>query len=101
MAPNIAFPSAAVPLIVVGNKTITPTPNPIGLPIYNGTFIGTATNLGESSVIILPTGSGKSNSTASILPFIGSASSLIRGDAWLVSVWGAGMMAMGAFVYYL
>lgn len=94
----MTFPSAAVPLIVIGNKTITPSPNPIGLPTYNGTFIGTTTSLGGSSYIILPTGA--SNSTPSIIPFFGTAS-MSRGDTWLVTVWGAGMIALGAFVYYM
>ncbi|KAL9127672.1 MAG: hypothetical protein Q9217_003499 [Psora testacea] len=45
------FPSVAVPQIVFGNSTITPTANPIGLPVYNDTTFAAATSF------ITPTGS--------------------------------------------
>ena len=93
------FPSVGAPHIVVGNKTIIPTANPIALAVFNGTFVGTATNLaGGTSAIILPTGYNIS-SNGTIIPFVG-AGSLNRADAW-IGVWGAAMIGLGALVIYL
>ncbi|MCJ1274719.1 hypothetical protein MMC21_002517 [Puttea exsequens] len=96
---SIAFPSANAPVIVVGNSTITPTANPINLPIFNGSIIGTATNLGgqPTGLIILPTG----GSGPSVIPFVGAAPQVTRGDAWLVSLWATAMAVLGGVVYYL
>lgn len=91
------FPSAGVPEIVIGNKTVTPTPNPIGLSIFNGTFTGhpvTATGSG----VAYPTGTGINFSTTPEI-FFGTGT-LNRVDAWL-AVWATGFLGLGAFVYYL
>lgn len=88
------FPSVGVPEIVIGNQTVTPSPNPIGLSIFNGTFTGhpiTATANG----VAYPTGG---NYTTPEL-FQGTAP-LSGADAWLV-VWATGFFGLGAFVYYL
>lgn len=82
--------------------TITPTAHPIALSIFNGTFVGTATNLGGgASGIILPypSGTGPGGSASSPFTFLGTAG--IHGaDTWL-SIWAAAMMGIGAFVFYL
>lgn len=96
------FPSVGAPQIILGNMTITPTAHPIALSVFNGTFVGTATNLGGgSSGIVLPyaTGTGAGGSASSPYTFLGTAS-LNRADAWL-SIWAAAMVAMGALVFYL
>ena len=85
---NISFPSAGVPEIVIGNQTITPTANPIGLPVYNGTtFAGSGTN----GLQPVPTGP--------VTPFVG-AGSISRADGWLVA-WIVGSLSIGALVLYL
>ena len=84
-----------VPEIVIGNQTVTPTPNPVGLPIYNGTFTGhpvTATSNG----VVYYTGS---NFTAGPEIFQGTAT-LNKADAWL-AVWVTGFVGLGALLYYL
>lgn len=88
-----------VPQIVIGNRTVTPDANPIGLSIFNGTFTGhpiTATSNGVAYVAY-PTGSGGNFTTPEL--FQGTAT-LNRADAWLV-VWVTGFVGLGAFVYYL
>lgn len=89
------------PAIVIGNTTITPTAQPIALPVFNGTFIGTATNLGGtfiSSGFVLPTGGNISTPNGSV-SYVGSGS-LNSADAW-IGVWGAAMIGLGALVFYL
>ncbi|KAL6717386.1 hypothetical protein ACLMJK_005301 [Lecanora helva] len=97
------FPSVGAPHIVIGNMTIVPTANPIALPVYNGTFVGTATNIGGgTSGIILPSGTGtvgNGTNPGGPISFIGRAN-LNRADAWL-GVWGAAMIGLGALVLYL
>ena len=90
------FPSAAVPKIVIGNNTITPTPNPIGLSIYSGTLTGTTTIEGiTSGGYIIPTGGNYTQPIA----FTGKAP-LNRADIWLTTIWSTVMMGLGVFVYY-
>lgn len=84
-----------VPEIVIGNKTVTPTPNPIGLSIFNGTFTGHAVTASAGGVA-LPTG-GNFTTTPQI--FSGTAT-WVRADAWL-ALWATGFLGLGAFVYYL
>ncbi len=82
--------------------TITPTAHPIALSVFNGTFVGTATNLGAGvSQIILPypSGTGAGGNASSPFTFLGAAS-LHGADAWL-SVWAAAMMGVGVLVFYL
>ena len=82
-----------------------PTANPIALPVYNGTFVGTATNLGGgSSAIILPSGTGtviegNGSSPGGPISFLGRAN-LNKADAWL-GAWAATMIGLGALVLYL
>jgi len=92
------FPSAAVPKIVIGNNTITPTPNPIGLSIFTGTLSGTTTTVMgiTSGGYIIPTGGNYTQPIA----FTGKAP-LNRVDFWLTTVWSTVMMGLGVFVYYL
>lgn len=84
-----------VPEIVIGNKTVTPTPNPIGLSIFNGTFTGHPVTVTVSGVAY-PTGTN-----FPITPEIFQGrGTLNRVDAWL-AVWITGFLGMGALVYYL
>ena len=86
-----------VPEIVIGNSTVTPTPNPVGLSIFNGTFTGhpiTATT--PPSGVAYYTGS---NFTAGVEIFQGAAP-LTKVDAWL-AVWVTAFLGLGALVYYL
>ncbi|KAL2046888.1 hypothetical protein N7G274_000906 [Stereocaulon virgatum] len=94
------FPSAAAPQIVVANKTLTPTPNPIALPLFSGNVTtGTTTLMGiTASGYFLATGTGANFSVP--IAFIGKAA-LNKADIWLTTVWGASMMGLGVFVYYL
>ena len=89
------FPSAGVPLIVIGNQTITPTPNPIGLPVYNGTVISSA-----SSIILSTGGNGNLITGYPGAPYIGAGNNLAAVDVWLLA-WTAGAVGLGAGVYYL
>lgn len=84
-----------VPEIVIGNKTITPTANPIGLSIFNGTFTGHPITASASG-FAYPTGG---NFTYTPEFFQGTAT-LNRVNAWL-AVWAAGFLGLGAFVHYL
>ncbi len=88
--------------------TITPSAHPIALSVFNGTFVGTATNLGGgSSGIVLPyptgtgagAGAGAGSSSSSPFAFLGAAS-LHGPDTWL-SVWAVAMMGTGALVFWL
>jgi len=80
-----------VPVLVIGNTTVTPTANPIGLPVFNGTTFASTTG-----TIILPSGN---LSTSVPLAFLSKGSS-VRGDGW-VGVWVAGCVALGVVVWYL
>ena len=120
------FPSVGAPKIVVGNQTITPSPNPIALPIYHGNFTGTATNLGGGTtgyvlssgnvVVVEPSGGYDVLSSGSLVavepsggygnfsgpgtfPFLGAAS-VKQADAWL-GIWIAVMVGLGTLVIYL
>ena len=86
-----------MPKIVIGNNTITPTPNPIGLSIYSGTLSGTTTTIMgiTSGSYIIPT---EGNYTQPIA-FTGEAPSN-RVDIWLTTVWSTVMIGLGVFVYY-
>ncbi|CAD6569345.1 MAG: hypothetical protein ASARMPRED_002734 [Alectoria sarmentosa] len=89
------FPSVGVPEIVIGNKTVTPTPNPIGLSIFNGTFTGHPVTATVSGVAY-PTGTN-----FPITPEIFQGrGTLNKVDAWL-AVWITGFLGMGALLYYL
>lgn len=88
-------PQTLVPEIVIGNKTVTPTPNPIGLSIFNGTFTGHPVTASAGGVAS-PTG-GNFTTTPQI--FSGTAT-WVRADAWL-ALWTTGFLGLGAFVYYL
>ncbi|KAF6240677.1 hypothetical protein HO173_001349 [Letharia columbiana] len=94
-ASTTIFPSVGVPEIVIGNQTITPTPNPVGLSIFNGTFTGHPITASGSGVAYA-TGV---NFTTTPEIFTGTAT-LNRADAWL-AVWLTGFLGLGAFVYYL
>ncbi|KAG8531121.1 uncharacterized protein KY384_004478 [Bacidia gigantensis] len=86
---NVTFPSVGVPNIVIGNTTITPSANPIGLPVYNGTtFAGS----GTGGLQPVPTGP--------VTPFVAAANTLGRADGWLVA-WIVGSIGVGALVIYL
>ena len=84
-----------VPEIVIGNQTVTPTANPIGLSIFNGTFTGHPVTASTGGVAF-PTG-GNFTTTPQI--FSGTAT-WVRADAWL-AIWATGFLGLGAFVYYL
>lgn len=84
-----------VPEIVIGNKTVTPTANPVGLSVFNGTFTGHPITASASGVAS-PTG-GNFTTTPEI--FQGRAA-LNKADAWL-AVWATGFLGLGAFVYYM
>ena len=92
---SINFPSAGVPQIVIGNKTITPTPNPIGLPVYNGTVISSSTG-----IVVSTDSNGNLTTGYTVVPFIGVGSSLTVADGWLLA-WIVGAVGLGAGVYYL
>ena len=76
--------------------TVTPTPNPVGLSIYNGTFTGHPITASGSGVVVYSTGS---NFTAGAVIFQGTAASNVA-DAWL-AVWVVGFMGLGSLVYYM
>jgi len=78
-------PSASAPLIVIGNHTITPTSNPIGLPIYNGSIVRSS-----GKGVVGPTGT--SNLTNSPVPYLGGVGGLRGADQWL---WAWAGMAVG------
>lgn len=84
-----------VPEIVIGNHTVTPNPNPVGLSIFNGTFTGHPVTASGSGVAY-PTGT---NFTTTPEIFQGKAP-LNRVDAWL-ALWVTGSIGLGAFVYYI
>jgi len=88
------YPSVGVPEIVIGNHTVTPTPNPIGLSIFNGTFTGHPITASASGIVYA---TGANFTTPEIFQ---GAGALTRADAWL-AVWVTGFMGLGAFVYYL
>ena len=94
------FPSAGAPQIVIANKTLTPTPNPIALPLFSGNVTtGTSTLMGiTSSGYFFATGTGANFSVP--IAFLGRAA-LNKADIWLTTVWGASMMGLGVFVYYV
>lgn len=89
-----------VPEIVIGNNTVTPNPNPVGLSIFNGTFTGhpvTASGTSGGVGVAVYTGS---NFTTAPEAFQGAAAPLGKADAWL-AVWVTGFVGLGALVYYL
>lgn len=88
-----SFPTASAPLIVIGNHTITPSRNPIGLPVYNGTIIATS-----GKGVVGPTGSF--NTTNAPAPYLGGAGGFRSMDQWMWA-WAGMMIGMLGLVYYL
>ena len=91
---SILLPSASAPLIVVGNKTVTPTAHPIALPTVNGTVLSTA-----STGFASPT-NGNLSIPSSPIPFVSEASRW-KGNGGLVTAWLVGMCGLGLGVYLL
>ena len=97
-----------VPQIVIGNRTVTPNPNPVGLSIFNGSFTGhpvTAAPTGvavysSGGVVIYSTGTGSGSSFTAGPQIFQGAAPLSKVDAWL-AVWVTGLLAFGGLVYYL
>ena len=84
-----------VPEIVIGNKTVTPTANPVGLSIFNGTFTGHPITASAGGVAYA---TGASSNTTP--EYFQGRASLTRVDAWLV-VWVTGFLGLGAYAFYL
>ncbi|KAI4201730.1 MAG: hypothetical protein LQ350_003084 [Teloschistes chrysophthalmus] len=89
ITPSASFTgSANAPNIVIGNLTITPNGNPIGLPFIpaNATAITVSTAPGASGTGIVVTGNFTGNTTGNTtVPFVGDAYSWRSGT----SLWGS------------
>lgn len=88
---SIVLPSVSAPIIVVGNKTVTPA---IALPTINGTVLYASSTGFASST------KGNISLNTSPVPFIGAASSW-KGDGGLMATWFVGMCGLALGVYTL
>jgi len=93
-SPTLSLASASAPVIVVGNKTVTPTAHPVALPTVNGTVLSVA-----STGFASPT-NGNLTLPSSPIPFVGGAGRL-RQEGGFMAAWFVGMSGLGLGVYLL
>lgn len=89
---------ASAPLVIVGNSTITPDRNPVTLPFYTATSVGSVSN---GVVIVVPTGTGsQAGNYTAIVPYISNSGSFRRGYFW-TSLWAATLSGIGLVMVWL